>query len=167
MSVIFTIGHSNNSVDSLLELLAKHNIQIVIDVRSAPYSRYVPWFNKKEIQTVLRENNLKYVFMGDIIGGKPTDPALLDCFGNVDYDKIAATDKFKQGIERLLKALSDGWKIVLLCAEEDPKNCHRHRLIAKVLELEKGITVKHIRVNGHLLQARELFKNQPRQMKLF
>ena len=77
MSVIFTIGHSNNSVDSLLELLAKHNIQIVIDVRSAPYSRYVPCFNKKEIQTVLRENNLKYVFMGDSIGGKPTDPALL------------------------------------------------------------------------------------------
>jgi len=164
---IFTIGHSNHPLASFLELLKTNGIQVMVDVRSAPYSRYVPMYNKQELEHVLRENNFRYLFMGDRLGGKPKNNAFRKADDTIDYEKIAAAENFRQGIGMLLKNLEDGLKIALLCAEENPENCHRHHLIARELENNRNIRVTHIRADGSLLHAGELFRKHPVQLHLF
>lgn len=167
MNTIFTLGHSNHSTTTFLGLLAAHDLQVVVDVRSAPYSRHVPHFNKRDLAALLERNGYRYLFMGDCIGGKPDDPAFLDGAGHVDYGKIAATERFQKGIDRLLDGLARGWRITLLCAEEDPARCHRQWLIARELEQNRNIPVLHIRADGSLIPAGELFKSCPAQLRLF
>ena len=166
-TALFTIGHSNHESETFLELLRGFSIQVIVDVRSAPYSKYVPQFNKKDLAQLLEQHGLQYIFMGDVIGGKPTDPAFYDEQGLVQYDRLAKTPSFQQGIDRLLKGLADGWLIALLCAEEDPIKCHRHWLIAKELERNRGIPVWHLRANGQRVRAQEFLAEGPEQMDLF
>jgi uncharacterized protein (DUF488 family) len=164
---IYTIGHSNQDVATFLQLLKDNAIQVVVDVRSAPYSRYVPQFNKKEIEAAVIGAGLKYIFMGDAIGGKPSDPQYLDADGKVMYDKLAAAKRFQQGLNRLTKGLVDGWSIALMCAEEDPLKCHRHHLIARELEIKHNIPVRHIRSDNTKIRAKELFEKGAGQLELF
>ena len=167
MSGIYTIGHSNHSVDTLLELLHANTIEVVVDVRSAPYSKYFPQFNKHNLEHKLRNQDFRYLFMGDSIGGKPDNPAFRASDGTIDYARIASTEKFQHGIDRLVKGAAEGWTIALLCAEEQPANCHRHHLIARELECNRNVAVFHIRSDGQLVRARELLQSQPRQINLF
>ncbi|MCB2182610.1 MAG: DUF488 domain-containing protein [Desulfobulbaceae bacterium] len=148
-------------------MLKKNTIQVVVDVRSAPYSRYVPQFNKGDIQHALQHAGFRYIFMGDAIGGKPSDPLFLDQNGIADYAKIAQSKKFRQGIDRLLKGLADGWVIALMCAEEDPLKCHRHLLIARELELRHNVIVWHIRCDETKIRAKQFFEASCRQLRLF
>jgi uncharacterized protein (DUF488 family) len=167
-ALIYTIGHSNQDMAAFLKLLKDNAIQVVVDVRSAPYSRYVPQFNKQEMETAVTQAGLKYVFMGDAIGGKPADPNYLDVNGKVMYYKVAASEMFQQGLARLSKGLEDGWVIALVCAEEDPLKCHRHLLIANELEMKRNIPVWHIRSNYTRIRAKEYFEyNDSEQLKLF
>jgi uncharacterized protein (DUF488 family) len=167
MKAIYTIGHSNHDLVTLLTLLRNHGIQVVVDVRSAPYSRYVPHFNKKEIENILTDNGLKYVFMGDVIGGKPAGLYYFDSAGKTDYEKLAAAESFQQGLDRLIKGLNDGWVIALMCAEENPSNCHRHHLIARELEMKRGVPVIHIRADNTQVRAKKLLENSSGQLSLF
>ena len=166
---IYTIGHSNQDSSTFLQLLIDNAIQVVVDVRSAPYSRYVPQFNKKEIEAAVIDAGLKYIFMGDVIGGKPSGQQYLDANGKVMYDKIAIEQSFQKGLERLAKGLNDGWVIVLMCAEEDPLKCHRHHLIAHELETKRNIPVWHLRSDGKRIRAKDFFTESPTttQWKLF
>ncbi len=166
-NVLFTIGHSHHPVRLLVDLLLKDNIQVVVDVRSAPYSRFVPQFNKDAIEAALRHNGFKYVFMGDCIGGKPADQSLYDENGQARYDVLAGLPFFQQGIERLLAGLHAGWRIALMCAEENPLHCHRHLLIARELEFRHGTAVMHLRAAGRAERAKDGFVNAPQQMELF
>lgn len=167
MPTIYTIGHSNHPLDFFLHLLEQNGVQVVVDVRSAPYSRHVPAYNKEMLEPALKENGFKYLFMGDSIGGKPNNQAFTGADGKVDYRKIAATTGFKRGIDRLVQGLNDGWQIVLLCAEEDPGNCHRQWLIARELELNRNVAVTHLRASGELMKAKNLLRARPVQMDLF
>ena len=164
---IFTIGHSNHDMAAFLKLLAGHAIKVVVDVRSAPYSRYVPQFNKREIEAALIKAGFTYIFMGDAIGGKPSDARYLDADGKVSYDKLAGSEAFQQGLDRLAKGLSGGWRIALMCAEENPFKCHRHLLIARELELKRNIPVQHIRADGTTIRAGEHMQGYSGQLKLF
>ncbi len=163
---IFTIGHSNIEQASFLHLLLDRSIDVVVDVRSAPYSKYVPQFNKREIEQAVQSQGMHYIFMGDLIGGMPTAPDLLDEEGRPDYLRIAAGDSFKQGIKRLKEGLDKGYRIVLMCAEEKPLACHRHLLIAKALE-DVGISVYHWRHDGSTLRANDHFAQKADQLQLF
>jgi uncharacterized protein (DUF488 family) len=164
--MLFTIGHSNHSLDYFVELLRRYDITAVADVRSAPYSRYVVHFNKDEIEKALRCKGIQYIFMGDVIGGKPSDKSLYTSAGAVRYNVVARLATFQAGLDRLCKGLADGWRIGLLCAEEDPSKCHRHWLIAETMETKRQIPVWHIRADGSLLRALDLFK-KPSQLQLF
>jgi uncharacterized protein (DUF488 family) len=166
-TAIFTIGHSNRDVNSLLQLLVDNSIQVVVDVRSAPYSRYVPQFNKKEIQAAIVDRGIKYIFMGDSIGGKPAAPHYSDQNGKVDYAKLAESELFQQGLNRLIKGVQDGWLIALMCAEEDPFKCHRHLLIANELELKRNVPVWHIRSDGSTIRSRKYLQEYHGQLRLF
>lgn len=144
---VFTIGHSTHSIKAFVALLRKHNVMAVADVRSSPYSRFNPQFNKEPIEGNLKENGIKYVFLGRELGGRSDDP---NCYenGRVKYARLAQTELFNSGIERIIHGADDD-RIALMCAEKDPLQCHRTLLVARALA-ERGIEVEHILANGRL-----------------
>ena len=145
---IFTIGHSNHESDGFLALLRKHGINVLVDVRSAPYSRYLPHFNKEFLAESLRGVGIRYVFRGKELGGQPADRAYYDADGRVMYGRLAETDRFKQGIAYVLEnAATD--RIALTCSEKEPLDCHRTLLIGQTLAA-RGVAVAHIHADGSL-----------------
>ena len=145
--MIYTIGHSNITQESFIELLKLFKLQLVVDVRSTPYSKYVPHFNRENIDKSLKENDIGYIFLESYIGGKPKDEKYYTN-GKVDYELIAKTEHYKEGINKIM-TLSRDDDIVLMCCEENPNSCHRHNLITPSL-LKKGFEVIHIRKNGKI-----------------
>ncbi|MFZ4661186.1 MAG: DUF488 family protein [Caldilineaceae bacterium] len=139
---IYTIGYGERTLTALLAVLQRYQIEYLVDVRTAPYSRYKPEFSKAELTAALRQHGFKYLFMGDQVGGRPENPA---CYtdGKVDYDKVQATAAYQQGIERLRSAFAQQQRIVLLCSEGKPEQCHRSKLIGATLE-KLGIPLVHI-----------------------
>jgi uncharacterized protein (DUF488 family) len=148
MSALFTIGHSNHPAEHFLDLLRRHGITAVADVRSKPYTRYAKHFCREPLCRYLEGNGVRYVFLGDLVGGMPDDPELLGPGGKPDYARIAASPAFAAGIERLVNG-ADKHLIALMCGEEDPGKCHRHHLIAQALRA-RGIAVRHIRGDGQV-----------------
>lgn len=147
---ILTIGHSSQESEAFLSLLRQHERRIVVDVRSAPYSRYAPHFSQGALRALLENAGIRYVWAGDVLGGRPDDPA---CYrngivraGNVDYQAMARQPWYELGVRRLVSDAAGG-PTVLMCSEEDPRRCHRHRLIEPSLR-EHGVTVLHIRGDG-------------------
>ena len=142
---IFSIGHSNHTIDKFLSLLAKSEINMVVDVRSAPFSRMFPQFNQETLKKSLNENSIGYLFLGDQIGGRSNDPDdYLD--GQVVYKALAQKEAFKAGVERL-KEGSTKYRIALLCSEKEPLDCHRTLLVSEALA-NSDIPVGHIHADG-------------------
>ena len=174
---LFTIGHSNLSIEAFVGLLQQHEITAVADVRSHPYSRYLPHFNKSEIQTSLSNAGIQYVFLGKELGARPEDLSCYDLSGKALYERIAATPLFSTGIQRLLKGAAS-YQITLMCAEKDPITCHRTILVCRQLT-ELNLQINHILSDGSLesqqqLEARLLNKfnkgkndHKPIQLSLF
>src|SRR4051812_44517065 len=129
--MIFTVGHSNHSLDRFLRLLAGARITAIADVRSKPYSRWSPQFNKQALGPALGENDVAYVFLGKELGGKPHDSALLKN-GKPDYHAMARSQSFGRGIQRIIDG-ANTHRIALMCAERDPLDCHRFLLVARHL----------------------------------
>ena len=146
----YTIGHSNNTIEEFIQLLETNNINQIVDVRSYPYSKYVPHFNKEELEIKLIEHGFSYLFMGDNLGGKYNDPELLFSDGSVDYTKVSQTIEFAEGIQNLIEEIKSDKIIAIMCSEKDPFDCHRFVLISHQLE-KNGITVKHILGNGDVI----------------
>ena len=144
----FTIGHSNHPADRFLRLLLSHRIEEVVDVRSSPRSRFNPQFNRRALHATLEEAGLGYAFMGDALGGRPTDPSCYDSDGRVQYDRLAETDAFKAAIRNVILRTGDR-RLALMCSEQEPLHCHRALLIARVLT-EDGLGVSHILPDGGL-----------------
>lgn len=149
----YTIGHGTRKADEFIHLLKKFEIQYLLDVRSRPYSRFNPHFNQKKLQELLKENGITYVFMGDTLGGRPTDPAAYDIEGKIDYTRLQQQDYFRQGIERVKTALQQELSIALMCSERKPEDCHRSRLIGRVL-FDDGIEIRHIDETGETKDQR-------------
>jgi uncharacterized protein (DUF488 family) len=150
--IVLTIGHGSQESGAFLGLLRQHGIATVADVRSAPYSRYAPHFSKHALRALLEAAGIRYVWAGDALGGRPRDPA---CYhqgvvriGNVDFQAMARQPTYQQGVASLLAEAANG-AVAVMCSEEDPRRCHRHRLIEQSLR-ELGITVLHIRGDGSL-----------------
>jgi len=145
---IFSIGHSNQSIEAFLALLQQHQIQVLVDVRSSPYSKYVPQFNSAALAVAVRQVGLKYMFMGKELGGRPDGDEFYDVDGHVLYNRVAEASFFLDGIERLKKG-GKTYKVAIMCSEEDPATCHRHLLIGRVLA-RQGVDLWHIRGDGHI-----------------
>lgn len=149
----FTIGYGNYSIDQFITVLQKISIGMIIDVRSSPFSRFNPHFNRGNLENSLITNNVEYRYLGDKIGGRYSNPNLLFPDGTVNYRKVQDTEEFKEGINNVLSIISRGKKIALMCAEKEPERCHRFALISPALR-SKGISVIHIRPDVRL-QANE------------
>jgi uncharacterized protein (DUF488 family) len=150
---IYTIGHSSFTAEHLLELLRPHGITAVADVRSQPYSRFNPQFNREPIAAFLKRNGAEYIFLGRELGARSEDRS---CYrnGRAEYSLIAQSRLFASGIEQLLGA-TDKFRIAMMCAEKDPLGCHRTILIARHLH-EHGIDVRHILEDGSIETHEEL-----------
>ncbi|GAB1544109.1 DUF488 domain-containing protein [Scytonema sp. NUACC21] len=150
---LFTIGHSNHNIKTFVELLKQHKIDAIADVRSHPYSRYLPHFSKLEIIKSLEEEKIKYVFLGRKLGARPDNPG---CYveGKAVYEKIANTELFAQGIKNLLKGLRT-YRIALMCAEKDPIACHRAILVCQYIK-NCNLNISHIKSDGSLELHNEL-----------
>ncbi|MCX6689845.1 MAG: DUF488 domain-containing protein [Methanoregula sp.] len=151
----FTIGYGNYPIDRFVGILQNVGIDMIIDVRSSPYSRFNPHFNRENLENSLNRNDIGYQYMGEQIGGRYTDPGLLFPDGTVDYRKVRDTELFRKGIRQLLTIIASGKTIALMCAEKEPERCHRFALISPVLQL-KGISVIHIRPDMKLQTNEDL-----------
>ncbi|MFE6520508.1 DUF488 family protein [Streptomyces sp. NPDC057794] len=142
-----TIGHSTHKLPEFLTLLRQSGVTAVADVRSVPASRYTPQFNQHSLGKALREEGMKYVFLGEELGARTKDST---CYvnGRVQYSRLAQTRGFMRGIERLEKGVQTE-KIAIMCSEGDPLGCHRAVLIARVL-VERGLVVNHIHADGRV-----------------
>ena len=145
---VFTIGHSNHLLEAFLALLQKHGVDMVADVRSAPYSRYTPHFNHDTLRGTLESVGIGYLFLGSELGGRPAERSCYDADGRVRYDLVAETDLFDDGIRRIIHNADDG-RIALMCTEKEPLECHRTLLVARCLA-EIDFDVQHILVDGRL-----------------
>jgi uncharacterized protein (DUF488 family) len=148
---LFTIGHSNIRLEQLLDRLARYGIEVLVDVRTAPYSRYCPQFNGPELRRAVEAAGLGYQFAGQALGGKPADAALRNGDGTPDYDRIAATEAYQEEL-RALETLAGECCVAILCSEADPMKCHRERLIARSLRAH-GVEVIHILADGSAAPA--------------
>ena len=139
---MYTIGYGAREIDDFLAVLKANGIRYLVDVRSHPYSRYKPDFSKDALAAHLERAGIRYVFMGDSLGGQPQDAS---CYvdGKVQYDRVAATDFYRQGIERLRDAFGQQLALALMCSEGKPEQCHRSKLIGKTLAAA-NIPVLHI-----------------------
>jgi uncharacterized protein (DUF488 family) len=142
---ILTVGHSTLSMEEFLEVLSRNGINVVADVRSAPFSRFNPQFNRESLARGLQGHGIKYVFLGRELGARSEDPS---CYkdGRVVFDRLSRTDLFQSGIDRILHGAMEH-RIVLMCAEKEPLDCHRTLMVARVLA-ERGIVVEHILADG-------------------
>ena len=153
--MLYTIGHSTHTAEALLELLKLHKISCVVDVRSKPFSRIAPQFNKDRISSFLNLNGIIYMHLPDEFGARKISIALLDKEGKVDFEKVRQTESFKEGIKRVKQGLEIGYSIALLCAEANPFDCHRFVMISYQFAKD-GIDVYHILKDGTCLTNKAL-----------
>lgn len=140
---VFTVGHSSHSLEVFLGLLVEHGTTALVDVRSAPYSRFNPQFNREELAAVLKVQGIAYIYLGHELGGRSEDPSCYDReTGCIRYDLLAKEPRFRDGLLRVLRGAKDH-RVTLMCAEKRPLDCHRTLLVGH--ELDKlGVEVAHI-----------------------
>lgn len=163
VQTIFTIGHSTHPVSRFIELLQQHGITAVGDVRSTPYSRANPQFNREKLKTTLQETGITYVFLGKELGARSSDPACYEN-GKVQYERLAQTEEFRSGVERVRDGMRR-FRLALMCAEKEPLHCHRTVLVARHLA-EIGMDVQHIHADGRLESQTELNRRLLRELGL-
>lgn len=150
---VWTVGHSTHPYERLLELLRAAGITAVADVRTAPFSRHLPQFNKDALQSELRTDGIAYSFLGKELGGRPTDSQYY-CDGVADYERMALSPEFVHGLQRVLDGARK-YRIALMCSEQNPLDCHRYLLVGRVLAA-RGVAVKHILADGTIADHREI-----------
>jgi len=146
--MLLSVGHSNKTIDHFVDLLRAQAVEFVIDVRSHPYSRFAPHFNRESLKETLEGAEIRYGFLGRELGGRPEGEEYYDDEGHVLYGRVAQTPLFLAGIERLERCLEQ-FRLAIMCSEEDPTDCHRRLLVTRVLD-ERGIRVVHLRGDGTL-----------------
>jgi len=144
---VFTIGHSSQEFSSFLKLLQQHGVTAVGDVRSAPYSRRYPQFSREPLEKALREAGIAYVYLGKELGARSDDPGCYEN-GSVKYERLAKTELFQSGLDRVERGL-ESFTLALMCAEKEPLHCHRSILVSREVE-RRGIRVEHILADGTL-----------------
>jgi uncharacterized protein (DUF488 family) len=146
MSTLYTIGHSNHPLGHFLALLRAHEIALLCDVRTTPFSRFHPQYNQPTLRRALAEADIAYLYLGASLGGKPKDPGL-PAEAAARFALIAETAAFRAGMARLV-AEAEARRTAIMCAERDPADCHRSLLICP--HVPAALTIRHILADGTL-----------------
>jgi uncharacterized protein (DUF488 family) len=160
-SSIHSIGHSNQPLEHFTRLLRQSRIETVADIRSEPHSRFSPHFDRERLRSALQREGIRYVFLGKALGGRPAGEVYYDSTDRVCYDRVAESQLFRNGIQRLREAMATS-RVAIMCTEEDPRECHRYLLVSRVLEGE-GVQVRHIRGDGRIQSAAEIEEEAARR----
>lgn len=161
--MIYTIGHSNHSIERFIDLLAAHEVTALADVRSSPYSRRNPQFNREPLRKSLALSGIQYVFLGEELGARSEDPSCYED-GRVSYARLGATRSFQEGLERLTTGMAD-YDIAMMCAEKDPLECHRTILVSRHLAAQ-NTEVGHILSSGQVESHAQALARLRRQLKV-
>ena len=156
MNVLYTIGHSSHPIEVFIGFLQQHGISALADVRSFPGSRLYPQFAQAALKSSLQHAGIIYVYLGRELGAKRENPACL-LQGKISFELLAGTPLFLQGLERLRQGMEKHC-ICLMCAEQNPLDCHRSILIARRMA-ESGTPIRHIHADGHL-EAHEALESR-------
>jgi uncharacterized protein (DUF488 family) len=162
MHRIYTIGHSNHEIKEFIQLLKMHGITAVCDVRSAPYSKYNPQFNRNSIKQSLGDADVEYFFLGDKLGAWIDDPT---CYidGIVQYDRVGKTKTFRDGLDWIKKE-SENYNLALMCGEKEPVGCHRMYLVCRHIRGE--FEIMHILADGNLENNRKAERRMMEKLKI-
>lgn len=142
---VYTVGHSTHPIGKFLDLLTRNGITALADVRSSPFSRHNPQFNKEALSAELKKHGIAYVFVGKELGARSDDPSCYED-GRVRYSRLAKTTLFRTGIDRVLSG-AQKYRVALMCAEKEPLDCHRTLLVSRALE-QRGAGILHILPDG-------------------
>jgi uncharacterized protein (DUF488 family) len=145
---VWTVGHSNHEFDAFAHLIEQEQIEFLIDVRSFPYSRFAPHFNREDLQKAIGQQGIRYLFLGEELGGRPTSDDHYDEEGHALYGPMSQEPAFRAAIERVLDG-ANAHRLALVCSEGDPHDCHRRLLVGRVLA-EHGAELRHILPDGAL-----------------
>lgn len=161
--VLYTIGHSTHPAEKVIELLREHAVTAVADVRSQPYSRMNPQFNRDAFRSRLKDAGIAYVFLGRELGARSEDRACYEN-GKVQYDRLARTPLSEAGLERIFRGMRTK-TIALMCAEKDPITCHRAILVCRHLAV-RGLKIAHILEDGSLESQHDAVSRLVRELGL-
>lgn len=150
---VFTVGHSTHSWERFVALLRSANVTAIADVRTSPYSRLYPHFNRDDLREELRLDGISYVFLGKELGGRPSERRFY-CEGVADYEKMAQASEFSKGLDRVIEGAKK-YRVALMCSERDPLDCHRCLLVSRALA-QRGVRVSHILDNGNVVSHTEI-----------
>jgi len=163
---ILTIGYGSRSTEDFFSMLEQEHVKFLVDVRSNPVSRFNPDFSAEPLSEKLHALGIRYVSMGDTLGGRPQDPSCYEN-GRVMYQRVQEKSFFKSGIQRLLSASGQGIRVCLFCSEIRPEDCHRSKMIGVSLA-KHGISVVHLGPKGeHLPQAEVMARLKTTQAEMF
>jgi len=153
MGQVFTIGHSTHSWERFVALLRSASVTAIADVRTSPYSRHYPHFNRDSLREELRLDGISYVFLGKELGGRPREHRFY-CEGVADYEKMAQAPEFSKGLDRIIEGAKK-YRVALMCSERDPLDCHRCLLVGRALA-QRGVRVTHILDDGNVVSHTEI-----------
>ncbi len=156
--MIYTVGHSNHSIEKFINLLKSNNIDKIIELRSVPKSKYCPHFNKQQLIYELSINEISYLDMGKYLGGRPDDKSVLNMDNRIEENLIEKKDWYNNAVKQLIE-ISSKTNVAIMCSEENPNNCHRGYIITHTL-LKEGEEVSHIRGNGKVIKAIRVGRQQ-------
>ena len=143
---LFSVGHSNQELAQFTALLRGAGVNAVADVRTSPYSRRMPWFNREALKPELTQIGIAYVYLGDLLGGRPHERDLYDAAGCADYERVRTMAYFRRGLERLMRGM-ERHVVAMMCCEDDPLDCHRGLMITPAVK-EEGLSPLHLRKDG-------------------
>lgn len=164
---IYTIGCSNRTSEEFIAVLKKYNIQVIVDVRSVPYSSISPQFNQESLKKTLNNNNITYLSFANEFGARRNENTVYTN-NSVDFSKVFQLDIFKNGIDRIINGLGKGYVILLMCTEYNPIDCHRFSMVSRAFSKIPNISIIHILNENNWISNEELeekmleeFKFQP------
>ena len=181
MSTILTAGYGNRGFGPFIDLMKRHGVTHLVDVRSVPQSGYWEDFRRQRLEEIVPPTGLRYVYMGDTLGGVPQysegSPAAEDekahifCKADpsaVDMHPLFNDPTFRLGLEKLMKAAGVEDRVIcLMCGCLRPHKCHRSRLIGEALAAE-GVEVLHLDPDGNPVpQKQVMLESVPVQTSLF
>jgi uncharacterized protein (DUF488 family) len=163
LPVLFSVGHSVHPIDHFIGILKKNEIDAIADVRSSPYSKFTPQFNREALKESLKSEGIQYVFLGDELGARRDEP---QCYenGKVVYQKVAPLPSFLKGVDRLQEGASK-MRVAIMCAEKDPLTCHRNVLVAH-FSRERFANTLHILEDGSIESREHADARLLRELKL-
>lgn len=143
--ICYTIGHSTRKLEEFIDIIKSYGIDCVMDVRSCPHgsNNYNRQYDRDSLEIKIKQSGINYIYMGEQLGKKRIENEALDADGKADFDKIMECSTFKKGINRIVEGIKRGHKIVLMCSERNPFNCHRSILLGYAL-MKNGVTMEHI-----------------------